>query len=74
MEAGTARVTTVQMNRVINTMQKSATKSYLLGCSFQECVMLASLICCIRRSGLSAIPWAEVRFQDIIILNKILIF
>jgi len=61
MAAGTVRVTTAQMNKVISAMQMTPTKAYLWGCSFQERVMLASLFYCIRSSSVLAVPWAEVR-------------
>lgn len=48
------------IHEVMRIMQNSPTATFLRDCTFSERVMLASLMKCIKREGVEAIPWADV--------------
>lgn len=49
-----------EVKKVIDAMQNSPTAAYLVNCSRHEKTMLASLLKCIRRTGLETVKWGEV--------------
>ena len=48
------------IQKVINAMQNSPTAAYLRDCSLHERIMLASLMKCVRKTGVDMVKWADV--------------
>jgi len=48
---------------VIRNLQNSPTSAFLRSLSLHERILLAALLRCVRRAGVSEIPWADVSHQ-----------
>lgn len=49
------------MTEVIKAMQNSPNAAFVRECSFVERVVLAAIIKCVKREGVSEVKWGEVR-------------
>ncbi|KZT42160.1 P-loop containing nucleoside triphosphate hydrolase protein [Sistotremastrum suecicum HHB10207 ss-3] len=58
-----------EVKKVIESMQNSPTAIFLRECSLHERMMLASLLKCIRKSGVDAVKWSDVKHQHLIYAN-----
>ncbi|WVQ74926.1 hypothetical protein IAR50_004534 [Cryptococcus sp. DSM 104548] len=58
---GPQPVTSRQMNAVLIIMSSSPTAKYIQACSLQQKVMLAAVVRCVMRQGLSEVSWKSVK-------------
>ncbi|ODN78741.1 hypothetical protein L202_04304 [Cryptococcus amylolentus CBS 6039] len=58
---GPQPVTSRQMNAVLIIMSSSPTAKFIQACSLQQKVMLAAVVRCVMRQGLSEVSWKSVK-------------
>ncbi|KAG8963633.1 Origin recognition complex, subunit 1 [Tulasnella sp. 425] len=59
------------MTEVIKAMQNSPNAAFVRECSFVERVVLAAIIKCVKREGVSEVKWGEVTKQCVVLFEQL---
>ncbi|KAG9004212.1 Origin recognition complex, subunit 1 [Tulasnella sp. 427] len=59
------------MTEVIKAMQNSPNAAFVRECSFVERVVLAAIIKCVKREGVSEVKWGEVTKQCLVLFEQL---